>query len=64
MKISVGLWLMYPESVNVPHESMSSGCTKTRKSKPVSQKYRVHQGLSGLSDLIWLLYSSTARKTN
>ena len=26
------------------------------------KKYRVHQGLSGLFDLVWLQYSFTARK--
>ena len=40
-------------------------CKKKREKQYLCyKKYGVHQGLSGLFDLVWLQYSSSARKTH
>ena len=53
MKISIGLWLLYPESVNV---ILRYRIQEHENPNPCHKKYRVHQGLRGLFDLVWLLY--------
>ena len=62
MKISIGLWLLYQESVTVVSRYRYKN-NKIQTCCP-NKKYCMHQRLSELFDPVSLQYSSTIRKTH